>query len=110
MRKSGTTQKRRRYVKKISINQLFEKIVKVKMFGKIWINGQDGNFYQIEENQEIVVSERHKYIGIVQPLNFVYQNMQAGYDLQGNPVCYRKNVYSKKRESLVWCRRFKKEP
>lgn len=109
MRKKEAVQKRKRFVKKCSINQLFEKIVKVRMFGKFWINGQDGNFYQIEGNQEIIVSEKHEYIGMVQPLNYVYQNMQVGYDLHGNPVCYRKNVFSKKRESLVWCRRFKKE-
>ncbi|KJY59129.1 hypothetical protein JF75_05300 [Lactobacillus kimbladii] len=111
MRKISTTstgKKRVKHLTNYSINALFQKVVKVRMFNKIWINGQDGNFYQIDSEKEIILAEEHKYIGTVRPLKYVYQNLQTGYDLNGNRVCYRKHPYAKHKEPVIWCKTYRK--
>ncbi|MDF7683772.1 hypothetical protein PT287_09705 [Lactobacillus sp. ESL0679] len=101
MRNTYKQQKRIKNLQTCSINKVFEVVVKVKMFGRSWINGQDGNFYKIDPDG----------VGTSQPLNFVYQYMQEGYDIHGKRVCYRKRTYSKyarRKSILIWQKQYHK--
>lgn len=73
------------------INALFNDVVKVKMFNEVWLNGQDGYFYNIATTKKNISD--NEYVGIRQPIEFVHKYMQCGYDINGTMICYRKNAY-----------------
>ncbi|WEV52082.1 hypothetical protein OZX69_09705 (plasmid) [Lactobacillus sp. ESL0731] len=101
MRNTDQKQKRSKTLQACSINKVFEVVLKVKMFGRPWINGQDGNFYEIASDG----------LGSSQPLSFVYQYMQEGYDIHGKRICYRKRTYSKytrQKSILIWQKQYRK--
>lgn len=87
------------------INGLFNEVVKVKMFNQIWLNGQDGFYYCLTEEKSIA---NNQYLGTKQPISFVYNHMQAGYNLHGSIVCLRKNAYGKRKLPLKRVRSFRK--
>lgn len=99
---------RRKSLHSFTINHVFEQTVKVKMFGKIWLNGQDGYFYELDPKNKIAPNS-NQYVGTMQPLEFVYRYMQAGYNIHGNMVCYRKHCYSGISTPLLRCMKFEKK-
>ena len=107
--RTGSSQHRLKYLREYSVNQLFATVVKVKMFGNYWFNAQDGYFYQVAPNDDLIKEQKNKYIGYRQALQFVYRNMQVGYNIRGDKICYRKNCYSKKYNPLLFCSKLGKK-
>lgn len=90
-----------KYYHNFTSTQVFEKVYCCTIDRTIWYNGKDGFFYNYmiikpkstkNNKEEILVSYR--------TLEFVTNNMRTGYNMNGDPVCHRKNYYGNRRQPL----------
>lgn len=101
---------RNKNLHRASINQVFAKVIKVKMFGEYWLNGQDGYFYRLDSPDQLSTAIRpNKCLVERRPLDLIYKYMQRGYNVNGDLVCYRKHCFNGAETPLFRCKRFGKK-
>lgn len=73
--------------------QVFEKVFCCTIDRTIWYNGKDGYFYNYMRIKSKNNTSKEEVIVSYRTLEFVTNNMRTGYNMNGDPVCHRKNYY-----------------
>ncbi len=99
-----------RYYHVFSPGQVLRRVHVAEIDKTLWFNLSDGNFIHIIEppatdNAPMLMPP----IVVTRSVQYVYDNMQTGYDVNGNPICHRRRRKKGKPSPLMGAKIVKKQ-
>ena len=95
-----------RYYHVFSPGQVLRRVHVAEVDRTLWFNLSDGNFIHIIEPDGL---EGGVPIVITRTVSYIYDNMQTGYYVNGNPICHRKRRRERGHSPLLGAKIVRKE-
>lgn len=94
-----------KYYHIFTADQVFRNVYCCLIDGTLWFNGRDGYFYtHIKptkiDSKNLVTRSNTNIETRCRSLEFVADNMRTGFDMNGQPICHRKNYFGRHRNPL----------
>lgn len=98
-----------RYYHVFTLSQVLHRVHAAEVDRTLWFNLSDGNFIHIIEPIDDGVPMLKSPTVITRSASYIFDNMQTGYDVNGNPICHRKRRNGKAHAPLLGAKIVKKK-